>query len=221
MRRLVESALEHGLISHQFLGTDEGDIMVLDEWQSPDGFHAFFAANPQISGLMAQVGVTDPPEVKFWRALEVDDRVEAGHAHTQRSAENEALVRRFFEEFCTGRRSDLAAELVTEDYVSHGPQAPPAQGPEGLIERVRLYQDSVDGRWTIEDITSAGDRVIVRWTGSGQHVGELMGIAPTDRPISVDAISIMRIADGKIAEEWTVWDALGLLQQIGAVPVAA
>jgi predicted ester cyclase len=75
------------------------------------------------------------------------------------------------------------------------------------------------GSMSIEN--EAGDRVIARWTGSGTHVGELMGITPTERPIEVDAISVFRIADGKIAEEWTVWDALGLLQQVGAVPAAA
>ena len=46
-----------------------------------------------------------------------------------------------------------------------------------------------------------------------------MGVSPTGAKIAVEAITILRIADGKIAEEWTVWDALGLLQQIGAVPV--
>ena len=45
-----------------------------------------------------------------------------------------------------------------------------------------------------------------------------MGVAPTGKAISVEAISVFRIANGKIAEEWTVWDALGLLQQVGAVP---
>ena len=87
-------------------------------------------------------------------------------------------------------------------------------------EKAKAFYHATIG-WTIEEMTSAGDRVIVRWTGSGRHVGDLMGVPPTDRPISVDAISIMRIADGRIAEEWTVWDALGLLQQIGAVPVPA
>ena len=137
------------------------------------------------------------------------------------SVENETVVRRFLEEFCTGRRTELAHELIGEDYVSHGPQAPPAHGPDGVIERVRVYQESVDGHWTIDELLSAGDRVVARWTGTGTHVGELMGIAPTGRPISVEAISVFRIADGRIAEEWTVWDALGLLQQVGAVPAPA
>jgi steroid delta-isomerase-like uncharacterized protein len=137
------------------------------------------------------------------------------------STENEALVRRFFEEFCNGRRAELADELVSADYVSHGPQAPPANGPDGIRERVGLYQESVDGHWDVQELISAGDRVIARWVGSGTHRGELMGIDPTGRAISVEAISVFRIADGKIAEEWTVWDALGLLQQVGAVPVPA
>jgi steroid delta-isomerase-like uncharacterized protein len=131
------------------------------------------------------------------------------------------MVRRFFEEFCNQRRADAADELIAPDYVSHGPQAPPAEGPDGVRERVGLYQDAVDGHWSVEEIISAGDRVIARWTGTGTHRGELMGVAPTDRPIAVEAISIFRIEDGKIAEEWTVWDALGLLQQVGAVPAPA
>jgi len=137
------------------------------------------------------------------------------------SADNEALVRRFFEEFCNQRRGELAEELVSADYVSHGPQAPPADGPDGLRARVGLYQEAVDGHWNVQEILSAGDRVVARWTGTGTHNGELMGVEPTGKPIAVDAISIFRIADGKIAEEWTVWDALGLLQQVGAVPAAA
>ena len=134
------------------------------------------------------------------------------------SAENEALVRRFFEEFYNDRRAEVADEIVASDYVSHGPKAPPAEGPDGVKARVALYQDSVDGHWTIDEIFSAGDRVVTRWTGTGTHVGDLMGIPPTGKPIAIEAISVHRIENGQIAEEWTVWDALGLLQQVGAVP---
>jgi predicted ester cyclase len=88
-------------------------------------------------------------------------------------------------------------------------------------ERVGLYQEAVAGHWDVREVLSVGDRVIVRWIGRGRHEGELMGVAPTGAPIEVDAISLFRVADGKITEEWTVWDALGLLQQVGAVPVPA
>jgi steroid delta-isomerase-like uncharacterized protein len=137
------------------------------------------------------------------------------------SAENEELVRRFFEEFCNERKAEVADEIIAEDYVSHGPQAPPAKGPEGVKLRVGLYQDAVDGHWDVQEIIAAGDRVVARWTGTGTHRGELMGVDATGASIEVDAISVFRIADGKIAEEWTVWDALGLLQQVGAVPAPA
>jgi predicted ester cyclase len=134
------------------------------------------------------------------------------------SDDNERLVRRFVEEFCNGRRAEVADEIIAADYVSHGPQSPPAIGPDGVRERTAIYQDTLDGHWEIQELVSAGDRVVARWIGSGTHQGELMGVAPTGAGIAVDAISIFRIADGKIAEEWTVWDALGLLQQVGAVP---
>ncbi|HXR13634.1 MAG TPA: hypothetical protein VN740_03165 [Solirubrobacteraceae bacterium] len=75
MLALVESAKAHGLSSHRFYGTADGDIMVLDEWGSEEGFQAFFAANPQIREMMAEVGVSAPPEVKFWRRLETHDEV--------------------------------------------------------------------------------------------------------------------------------------------------
>jgi steroid delta-isomerase-like uncharacterized protein len=137
------------------------------------------------------------------------------------SVENEALARRFFEEFCNGRDTAVADEIVAADYVAHGPQAPPAEGPEGVKARVAVYQDALDGHWDIQEVQSTGDRVVVRWIGRGTHNGELMGVPPTGADIAVEAITILRIADGQIAEEWTVWDALGLLQQVGAVPVPA
>jgi len=66
-----------------------------------------------------------------------------------------------------------------------------------------------------------GSRAKRRWIGRGTHDGELTGVAPTGRTIAVEAQSIFRVADGKIAEEWTVWDALGMLQQVGAAPMPA
>lgn len=53
------------------------------------------------------------------------------------------------------------------------------------------------------------------------HNAELMGIPPTGREIHVDAITIQRIENGKIAEDWTAWGALGLLQQLGVVEAPA
>jgi ketosteroid isomerase-like protein len=136
------------------------------------------------------------------------------------AAANEAVVRRFYEQMCNGRRNDLADELFAADHQLLDPQVPAAPGPKGMVEAVSTYQEGVDGHWQIEQLFSAGDRVVVCWTGSGAHVGEVNGIPPTGRPIRVDAISVHRMDGGKIAETREVWDTLGFLQQIGVVPAA-
>jgi steroid delta-isomerase-like uncharacterized protein len=135
------------------------------------------------------------------------------------SATDEAVVRRFYEQMATERKNELASELFTDDHRWHDPQVPAPDGPAGAAETIAVYQNGADGHWTINEIFSAGDRVVVRWTGSGRHIGEINGIPATDRTIGpVEAIAIHRMVDGKIAETWEVWDTLGLLQQLGVVP---
>ena len=134
------------------------------------------------------------------------------------SAANEAVVRRFYEQMNNERKNELAAELFTDDHEMHDPQVPAGKGPQGMADVVSTYQTGVDGHWGIEEIFSAGDRVVVRWVGTGTHVAEVNGIPATGKKIRVDAITIHRMRDGKIAESWEVWDTLGFLQQIGVVP---
>src|SRR5438067_4672273 len=136
------------------------------------------------------------------------------------SAADEAVVRRFYEQMCNERKNDLAPELFTADHKMHDPQVPCADGPAGIAEVVSVYQKGVEGHWGIEEIFSTDDRVVVRWTGSGTHVAEVNGIPPTGKKISVDAITIHRMAGGKIAETHEVWDTLGFLQQLGVVPTS-
>ncbi len=134
------------------------------------------------------------------------------------SGQDEAVVRRFYEQLCNGRRNELASELFTADHVMHDPQVPTADGPDGVVAAVSTYQTGLNGHWRIDDLFSAGDKVVARWTGSGEHVAELNGIPPTGKKIEVNAITIHRMAGGKIAETWEVWDTLGFLQQLGVVP---
>jgi steroid delta-isomerase-like uncharacterized protein len=136
------------------------------------------------------------------------------------SATDEAVVKRFYEQMCNERKNELAAELFTAEHQMHDPQVPTGQGPRGMAETVSVYQEGVNGHWGIDDIFSTGDRVVVRWTGSGTHVGEVNGIPPTGKKIRVDAITIHRMNNGKIAETWEVWDTLGFLQQLGVMPTS-
>jgi hypothetical protein len=76
MRAIADRAKEHGLIAHRFYGSDDGQLMVVDEWPDPQSFQAFFEEmRPEIDPLMREAGVTTDPEVTFWRKLETHDEV--------------------------------------------------------------------------------------------------------------------------------------------------
>jgi len=76
MMEIANRAKESGLIAHRFYGSDDGQIMVVDEWPDAESFHRFFeAVGPTIQAMMAEVGVTAEPEVTFWRKLETNDDV--------------------------------------------------------------------------------------------------------------------------------------------------
>jgi predicted ester cyclase len=89
-----------------------------------------------------------------------------------------------------------------------------------MKQLIGTYQTAFgNATWTVHEmLDAAADTVVTRWTGSGTQTGELLGIAPTDKSVSVDGIWLHRIAGGKIVESWNVWDTLGMLQQLGVVP---
>jgi quinol monooxygenase YgiN len=75
LQGVVETAKGHGLIAHRFFGSDDGKIMVVDEWPDAESFQAFFSeAAPQVQELMSAVGVTNEPQPEFWRVLETHDK---------------------------------------------------------------------------------------------------------------------------------------------------
>lgn len=76
IRAIAEEAKKGGLIAHRFYGSEDGQIMVVDEWPDQAAFQRFFDANQnRIGPLMANAGVTDQPEVTFWRKLDTYDEV--------------------------------------------------------------------------------------------------------------------------------------------------
>jgi steroid delta-isomerase-like uncharacterized protein len=142
---------------------------------------------------------------------------------TSMSEQNKELVRRFFEDMCNGRQLALADQLFAPGHVYHDPSSSwVGTGPAGMRDLIGTYHRGVsDARWEVQAMLVAGDVVVTRWTGRGTHSGDLRGLAPSGRRVSVDGIWMHRIAAGKIVESWNCWDMLGLLQQIGAVPKAA
>jgi quinol monooxygenase YgiN len=71
---IISRAKEHGLIRHQFYGTDK-EVLVVDEWPDQDSFQQFFDASPEIKQMMDNAGVTAPPQIDFWRPLDMNDSV--------------------------------------------------------------------------------------------------------------------------------------------------
>jgi steroid delta-isomerase-like uncharacterized protein len=87
---------------------------------------------------------------------------------------------------------------------------------------IAVYQDAFpDLRFTIEDHFTAEDRTVIRWTARGTHSGELRGLLPTGKEVAVTGILISRYVDGKIVEQWSEFDELGLLKQLGVVSMPA
>jgi steroid delta-isomerase-like uncharacterized protein len=92
-------------------------------------------------------------------------------------------------------------------------------GREHFKEFASMYRSAFpDVHMQIEDQIAEGDRVATRWVAIGTHEGDLMGINPTGNRVTVAGMTIDRIADGQIAETWDNYDALGMMQQVGAIP---
>ena len=139
------------------------------------------------------------------------------------SAENKALSRRLLEEAFNKGNLDVIDELVAPGIVNHDAALPePLVGIDASRASITGYRDAFpDLEITIEDQIAGGDGVATRWSARGTHQGELMGMPATGKQATVTGITIDRIVDGRIAESWTNWDTLGLMQQLGAVPALA
>ena len=143
------------------------------------------------------------------------------------AAQNAELSRRIFEDVWNRKNFSAIDELMSADYVHHDPSSPAVpSGVDGYKQFVNSYMSAFpDAHFTIDDAFTDGQNTevhneVTRWTVVGTHEGELAGIPRTGRHFSVTGISIARIANGKITESWNIWDALGLMQQLGVVSEA-
>jgi predicted ester cyclase len=145
-----------------------------------------------------------------------------GEGADMAAEDNKKIVRQLFEEPWKGNL-DVIDKYVDANYIGYDPSTPePVRGPQGAKDFVQMYLSAFsDARITVDEQIAEGDVVATRWTGRGTHDGELMGIAPTKKQVTVSGISITRLQNGKAVEEWSNWDTLGMLQQMGAVPALA
>ena len=113
--------------------------------------------------------------------------------------------------------------LLADDFVEHEgfPGFPPTK--EGVKDIFRMYFAAFsDLRFQVEDVLSDGDKVVGRARCSGTNDGEFMGMPATGKSFEVSEIDIVRFGDDGLAHEhWGVFDAMSMMQQLGAIPTGA
>jgi predicted ester cyclase len=148
-------------------------------------------------------------------------RASAGRRKSFMSEENKAVVRREMEEmFNQGGNLGAAEEIYAPNYVGHEPTSGDIRGIEGVKQFAAAYREAFsDLETTTEDQIAEGDKVVTRFSARGTHKGETEDFGPaTGNRIEITGITIEQFAEGKIVEDWTNFDALGLMQQLGLIP---
>jgi steroid delta-isomerase-like uncharacterized protein len=134
--------------------------------------------------------------------------------------ENKAQARRAFDEFINKKNLAVAGEYIAPNYVGHFTNAPLVQGVAGFQQYLSAWNNAIpDSRVTIDDVVAEGDKVVMRVTYRGTHTGPLQNIPPTGKSITVSAINVFRMVNGLAVEQWAVIDDLGMLQQLGLIPM--
>lgn len=134
--------------------------------------------------------------------------------------DNKAQARRLYELLNAGD-VEAVGGLVSPGYEEHNPLPGQGTGREGVLDRFSMLKAGLAPSFTIEDVVAEGDRVVVRWTNAGTHVGEFAGIPATGKTFTIGGIDIYRVADGLLCEHWDVVDQLAMLGQLGLLPAAA
>ena len=118
---------------------------------------------------------------------------------------------------------DGFCECLAEDFVEHEQTPGLAPTKDGVRQFFTMYMAGFpDLRFEAQDILASGDKVVARVRCTGTHDGEFMGMPASGKSIAVEAVDIIRFGgDGLAREHWGVFDALGMMQQLGAIPEAA
>ena len=133
--------------------------------------------------------------------------------------ENEALLRRFFEEAVNQRDLSVLGELLAPNYTNHSFHGI-EPGPEGMREIIAVFYSAFpDLHVVVDEIFAAGERIASRGTLRGTHRGEFMGLPPTGEQVRFNYTDIWHSSEGKLVETWFLMDMLGMMQQLGIRPL--
>ena len=132
--------------------------------------------------------------------------------------DNKALVRRYWFELWNEKKN-IIDEIAVDPVILHFPPGQ-AHQPPNLHEWFRTAQSAFpDVHFTLHQELAEGDLVVSRWSYVATNTGEFLGRTTTGRKVTDRGIDIFRIENGKIVEMWVAQDSLGLLQQLGVIPM--
>lgn len=136
--------------------------------------------------------------------------------------DHKTIIRRIINDVINTGNLAQADALFAPNYVYHGAGGVELRGPDGFRQLTNTYRGAFpDIRLTIDDLIAEDDKVVVRWTARGTHRGDLAGIAPTGRAVTISGIVITRISGGKVVEEFESFDEVSLLRQLGVTTLPA
>jgi predicted ester cyclase len=133
---------------------------------------------------------------------------------------NKAVVARLTRElFNDGGDVGAADELLAEDFVDRTPAAGSSGDRESYKQRALAMRGPfTEIRTTSDELIAEGDLVAERWTSRFRHTGDFMGLPPTGAEVEIPGFAMYRLRDGRVVEYWGLSDAMGLMQQLGALP---
>jgi steroid delta-isomerase-like uncharacterized protein len=139
--------------------------------------------------------------------------------NTAEEQQNVEVVRQFVEEVLNKGNLAFIDEHVAPEFVDHNPVPGQPPGVAGLKQFVQEWRASFpDLNMKIDDVIAKGDLVVLRSTTTGTHQGTFMGMAPTQKPFSMEGIDMVRFKDGKVSEHWGQSDMMGMMTQLGMIP---
>jgi predicted ester cyclase len=135
--------------------------------------------------------------------------------------EAKEIIRRWNNEGWSGGKYELAQEIISPNMIVHGAGGQTVgMGPDGLVDLIKTWRTAFpDGHMEIDDLIVEGDTVAIRNTWYGTHEAEFYGVPPTGNRVAVTSVGIDRVTDGLVSEGWGELDMVGMMQQMGALPV--
>lgn len=132
---------------------------------------------------------------------------------------NKAIVIQFYRAF-DNRNIDEALSLLAPNFVAHMAGVPnPLDGDNFKQFGLAFYYAFSDGKHAFEQVIVEGNKVVTCGTFTGTHLGEFQGLPPTGKQVKLSVMHIDRVEEGKIVEHWGQGDTIGLMQQLGIVPI--